>query len=239
MRLVPKDKAGKIQFCKTRVSRWAEDPGALGLSVDDVNELAALTEAAEQALRDQQQAQQTARAATMKLRQSLAEMQNQAARMISRIRGTVGDQGGHQGGDQGGDRGIYPLALIPAPAKRSTIGPPGKPYAFDARFDAIGTLTLTWKCRHPRGSRSVLYHLRRQIDDGAMTYLGGCPDKSFADHTLPAGAKLVRYQVQAARSTGEGPVASFTLQLGKTGNEPISMQTRRIILGPPGMKRAG
>lgn len=231
MRLVPKDKAGKIQFCRTRVNRWAEDPGALGLSADDVNELAALTEAAEQALRDQQQAQQTARSATAKLRQSLAEMQNQAARMISRIRVTVGHQGGNPG--------IYPLALIPAPAKRSTIGPPGKPYAFDARFDAIGTLTLTWKCRHPRGSRSVLYHLRRQIDDGPMTYLGGCPDKSFADHTLPAGAKLVRYQVQAARSTGEGPVANFTLQLGKTGNEPISMQTRRIILGPPGMKRAG
>ncbi|MGH7214903.1 MAG: hypothetical protein ACREIT_09080, partial [Tepidisphaeraceae bacterium] len=120
--------------------------------------------------------------------------------------------------------GVYSLASIPVPAKASPIAPPGKPSAFEAALDVTGALTLTWKCKNPRGSQGTIYQLWRKIDGGALTYIGGAGRRRFVDATVPAGSAGVVYQIQAVRSTAKGEWATFNVNLGTRGKMPTSVR---------------
>jgi hypothetical protein len=204
MRLLPKDKSGKIEFCKVHLAAWAEHAAAIGTTPEQVAELATRTEAARLALIEQDQAQQAARAATLRLKIAIENMTSSASAIILQIRSEAG---------RGGD-GVYLLAQISAPAKGSPIAPPGRPFGFKAELDAIGGLRLTWKCRNPRGSQGTIYQLWRRIDGGKLTYIGGTGRRRYVDATVPAGSAGVMYQIQAVRSTAKGDWATFNVVLG-------------------------
>ncbi|MGH7214446.1 MAG: hypothetical protein ACREIT_06755, partial [Tepidisphaeraceae bacterium] len=82
MRLLPKDKAGKIEFCKVRLVPWAEHAAAIGTTPEMVAELTARTEAARLALIEQYQARQAAQAATLKLKTAIANMTTTATAIV-------------------------------------------------------------------------------------------------------------------------------------------------------------
>src|SRR5690242_11600148 len=107
MRLIPKDKQAKIQFCRSHLDRWAEHAEELGVTPEQVADLAAATEAAQLALTAQLQAQAAARAATLRLKIALQTMQTQASVIVRTVRTTARTAGDN----------VYPLASIPAPAK--------------------------------------------------------------------------------------------------------------------------
>lgn len=97
----------------------------------------------------------------------------------------------------------------------SPLPPPGTPNDFRVTLSADGSIELTWKCVHPRGSRGTLYQVfRRTTDDGEFAYVGGSGAKRFTDTTIPAGTTALTYQIRAVRSTSAGPWATFNVRFG-------------------------
>ena len=152
-----------------------------------------------------------ARSATLGLQLAVEAMAKAGANIISQIRVKAST-----------DDGVYPLALIDAPAKASPIGEPGKPTRFSVELSQVGSLTLKWKCKNPKGSVGTMYQIWRRIGTGELTYLGCVGVKMFVDDALPAGASEVMYQVQAFRSTKAGPWAQFNVNFNGT-NIPQSV----------------
>jgi hypothetical protein len=91
---------------------------------------------------------------------------------------------------------------------------------------------LTWKARHPRGVRGVVYTIRRAIDDGdgpgGYTLLDAVGGKEFIDAGVPAGTRSVSYIVQAKRGKAASALsASATLQLGRAGSPTSTLPDDR------------
>ncbi|MEZ0267772.1 MAG: hypothetical protein ACAI43_23825, partial [Phycisphaerae bacterium] len=124
-------------------------------------------------------------------------------------------------------------ALISPPARPAPIGPPGTPTNFKATLDAVGSLTLRWKCAHPKGAQGTMYAIARRIDDhgagaggaggqGGFVPLGTVGAKSFVDATLPAGAARVTYEIRAVRSTATGSAAQFPVSIGTRAGDGVT-----------------
>ena len=208
MRVVPRNHGPKIQFFRTHVAKWAQDPEAIGTSPELVAELQALTDEAAAALAAQHAAQQAARAATLRLRTAIDRMGSLGSSIMLQIRARVDSAG----------PGVCALASIPERAKPSPIGPPGTPHSFKADLWQDGSLALRWKCRNPRGTAGTLYHVYRRIGpSGELKYLGVSGAKRFVDATIPPGSPSVEYQVRAVRGKTVGQWASFHTSFGTMG----------------------
>jgi hypothetical protein len=209
MRLVPEDNFGRIEFYKTRVGNWIERAAEIGISVETAETLQADVDAAWAAYQAALRARAAAEAATSKMNNAIEKMANTGAAVVSQIRGAAGFAD---------DENIYVLASINPPAKGSPIAPPGRPDWFKASIGGVGELTLTWKCKNPRGSAGTLYKVSRQISvNGPFEFLGVVGEKKFVDETIPPGTATVTYQVQAFRSTKAGPVAEYNVHFGTIG----------------------
>jgi hypothetical protein len=69
-----------------------------------------------------------------------------------------------------------------------------------------GSLELRWTARHPKGSRGVLYFVRRKLEGQRQwTTLGTSASNRFIDKTLPNGAAEARYSIQAQRGDKRSP----------------------------------
>jgi hypothetical protein len=107
------------------------------------------------------------------------------------------------------------------------IGPPGLPTSFNATLNFNGSLDLSWKCPNPRGSTGTMYMVWRSIDNGEITYCGGCGSRKYTDTTVPPGTRTVAYQIQGVRSTQAGPFALFTVTFGM-GSTTVTEQPAKI-----------
>jgi hypothetical protein len=209
MRLVPKDKVGKIEFCESRLGKWAEYADEIGATPEMVALLADSTAEARAAFEEQQRAQSAAQAATLKLDNAIKKMQTQAATIVVYVRAKASVTG---------DRGVYSLASIPVPAKPSPIAAPGTPTGFSAKLEeATGALNLKWECKNPRGSSYTFYEISRQTDGGPFVRLARAGKRRFVDQTIPPGTARLVYQIQAVRSTGAGATARFSVNFGTSG----------------------
>jgi hypothetical protein len=221
MRTIPRDTSGKIAFCRTHLEPWAENATLIGTSPEQVAELAARIEAADQARREQGAAKQAAQAATLRLQMAVDAMDNLAQSIVQQVRAKASVTGGDT---------VYVAASISPPDKGSPLAEPGQPYGFAVELQQVGILTLTWKCKNPRGSAGTMYHVSRKIGDEPFKFIGSNGKKTFVDRTLPAGTPRVIYKVQAVRSTGAGDSAEFPLSLGNPGGIPIGMMPRTTQL---------
>ena len=104
-------------------------------------------------------------------------------------------------------------------AKSSPIAAPGRPYQFTTALDETGSVTLQWKCDHPRGAVGTMYCVYRSVGGmGAPVQVGMVGKKKFVDTTIPAGATSLEYRVQAYRSTVAGAVAAHNVNFGNGGS---------------------
>jgi hypothetical protein len=209
MPTVPSKSVEKIQFFATHHETWAENALEIGTSSAAVAELDALTSTARDMYNAQQMAINAARSATHAFQMAVEAMAKAGANVIAQIRVKAATTDG-----------VYSLAMIPAPAQPSPIGEPGKPTQFSIELSSVGSLTLRWKCKNPKGSVGTMYQIWRRIapptGTGQLTQLGVSGEKKFVDYTLPAGASEVMYQVQAFRSTKAGPWAQFNVNFNGT-----------------------
>lgn len=117
-------------------------------------------------------------------------------------------------------------------ATRSPRPAPGTPFDFRVTLSAIGELTLTWKCKNPKGTSGTMYQVWRRIGPtGPFVYLGQTGEKMFRDETIPLGSAMINYRVQAVRSTKAGAAAEHIVNFGG-----IAMS--RSVANTPGLMKA-
>jgi hypothetical protein len=228
MRLVPKPKAKKILFFKVRLAKWVENAESLGVDPATLAELQGLVEAARVAHVEQRRAKQTAEAATATLNNAIARMERLGAGVVKCVRGTAG---------MAGNAGVLVLASIPPKAKKSRIGPPGEPYGFKQSLGQDGAVTLTWRCKQPRGAQCTAYIVERCNSGstrGPFRLVAHVGERTIRDATIPPGTPAVVYRIQAMRSTGRGPVAMHTVHLGGGMPDRFSMPTKKLRTTGPG-----
>jgi len=225
MRLLPKTTAGVIDFLRTRLPIWAQDPGAIGLTPAEVAALQALVDDAAAARLAAAEARQAALAATARLHQSAAAMRAAASTALSRIKAAAS-------ADPGGGGAVYDAAHLPRPARPSPAPPPGTPTRFTVELHQSGSLTLRWRCTNPPGTQGTLYEVQRFLGPPGRTppeFLGITGAKAFTDTTLPPAAAIrgpITYQVTAVRSTARGNPARYIVAFGAASAAPAEPAER-------------
>ena len=219
MRVVPRTVGGKVQFYRTHVPKWAQDPQAIGSTPQEIAAMEAKLAAAVDSVKRQKLAVATARAATMAMHEAVEELANAGAAVIGRVRSTARMEG----------KSVYTAALISPPKKGSRLGPPGQPSEFKFAIDQLGTLTLKWKCRNPRGAQGTMYEVYRRLgSSGPHEFLATTGKKRFVDQTLPQGVSVALYKIVAVRSTRRGASAEQYIQFGSQGPAVPETKPTRI-----------
>lgn len=223
MPVLPNGKADKIQFCKNHSEIWTTNAVAMGSTAADVAAWQALVDAAEAAQTAAGAARDAAIAATNDYNNAVDQMTQYTSVIIKQVKTKAAISGDS----------IYSLANIPAPADPGPAPMPGTPYDFKTELDGNGALILKWKCDNPRGTSGTIYRIYRQLDGkGEFFSVGDSGMKGFTDNTIPAGTAQVTYQMQAARTTGGGMWASFTVRFGSAEAQP------QVSEGEPSLKMA-
>lgn len=203
MRVIPVSRVERVQFYENHLESFAANAAAIGLAPADVTELANRTAEARAAYNEQQAAILAARTATAAFYHAAERMSIAGEAAISRIRSTANGTS---------DPNVYVLAEIPAPARPTSRGAPGKPFDFRVTLGSTGAINLRWKNTHATGA---VYVIHRRLDGtGPFDNLASVGAKRFTDHTVPAGTRQVEYQVQAMRSTGVSDWAMVAVNLG-------------------------
>ena len=206
MGVVPKGRVKRISWYKSHANKWARDPGAIGVTPEQVAALQVMVEEARVAKIEQDRAYSTARSATLGLKLALEKLSLAGSCMVQQIRtqASVSD-----------DPAVYGKAWLPRPRRKSPTGKPGMPTGFKFTMEQTGGLNLSWTCDNPRGAEGTTYHVYRQLDNaGPFAFLGHAGKKKFRDTTLPAGVTMVTYKIQAVRSTAVGDWAEFSVNFG-------------------------
>lgn len=218
MRLVPEDNHGRIMFFRTHLERWMEHAAEIGTTPEEVALLQADFDEAQAAFAAHMEAQSAARTATARMNFAIEQMCKRGAAVVGQIRAAARVKG----------EGTYGLAMISPPDAPSPIAPPGKPQDFESNIDAVGWLTLRWKCKNPRGSSGTMYQVRRQLNgDGPFVHLATVGKKHFVDRGVPLGTKMALYEVQAVRSTHSGPTTRHSVYFGSVISEKQSARMFR------------
>jgi hypothetical protein len=206
MAIVPKSFSKRIAFYAARADAFEAHAAEIGASPELVAVMREQVEIARAAHTQQYAAHQAARTATQAMHLAVKALNNTGAAIIAQVRAKAVAKD---------DRRIYHLALLPPIADKSPLAPPGTPRDFSTSLDAIGNLTLRWKCKNPRGAQQTTYRVCRRIGfNGRKEYLGLVGKKQFTDQTIPAGATQLVYEVRAIRSTGEGLAGNFNVWFG-------------------------
>lgn len=202
---VPNGKNAKISYFEAKAPIWVTNAAALGVPVALANSLQTKATAARAAFDAQQAAKAAWLTALGDCNIACAEMAQVGGQVVTLIRGTAKVEGDS----------IYTLAGLPIPPVPSPVPPPGQPYDPKTVLDGNGAVILTWKCANPPGAQGTTYQIYRQFSENdTPVYLSGVGEKKFVDATIPAGATLVVYKIQAVRSTAVGLWATFTVQFG-------------------------
>jgi hypothetical protein len=229
-RLVPKGRVAKVQFFASRVPGWLERAAEIGVDPAQLAELAGLVAEAEQAYSAQRAAERAKIGAPLRFNELVAKVDRVGSKVIGQARGRARSLGS----------GASVASGIPPRAKRAPLGPPGKPFAFEVRLNSDGSLTLAWKCKHPRGMVGAMYHVSRWVgSSGKGKHLADVGEKKFNDVTIPRGAANITYEVRAFRSTGQGEPAYFNVSLGGGIDATMHTPRRRLVgVAPPSAKAA-
>jgi hypothetical protein len=223
MGLLPKNHAARIAWFQSRIAIWTSNATSIGTTTTQVTDVDTKATAAADALAAQETAQNAAKAATQTLLDAMDALTNSGNVVIDQVRTKARTAG----------TGVYPLANIPAPATPAPVPPPGQPTDLKVALDATGMLTLKWKCANPPGSSGTTYNVYRRVGaTGEFTYLGGTGTRTFTDGTVPAGAALVMYQIQAVRSTAAGPWNTFNVFLGSDTGGAATVTSVAVAASP-------
>jgi hypothetical protein len=207
MAVVPKTKAGKVAWFKSRLSLWEANSVAMGSSASEITAFAALVSAAEAAVNEQTESETAFRGKVEAADEAVAAMDVAGATIISEVRTKARTAGPV----------VYQLSGIPVPLTPSPKGDPGTPEALKVELDGNGGLILTWRCSNPPGAQGTFYQVFRNDTGnaaGPFTSLGVAGGKKFIDESVPMGATAIVYKIRAIRTTAGGMWATFNVVFG-------------------------
>jgi hypothetical protein len=212
MTIVPKNRLDRLEFFEAHLPVWAKNPAAIGLSAAQLDDLTARTIEARSRFDFLESIRLAAEAATSSHHNASDTMYDLGADLIATIKtfAALTD-----------DPGVYAAAQIPSPSPPSPSGPPVKPTRLAATLLSPFGLRLKWRGTTARGAFFNIY--RKIGTGGALTLLTSAAGKGFDDTTVPGGADLVTYYIEARRgrhsvmsnplpiALGPAAIASLTL----------------------------
>lgn len=201
----------QITWFETHAPGWAEAPQELGLSEEAAQAVAAALQEARAAYDAARQARQAAKSATVQQEERLKMLLDVGRDAVNTIKAYI---------EMSEDTSLWGRAGLTPDARPGIGTAPALAMPFDLRttLDSEGRVRLTWKARHPRGVRGVVYVIRRAIDEGEMALLDAVGGKVYLDAGVPAGTRSVRYIVQAKRGRSASALSpAALLQLGRVG----------------------
>lgn len=193
----PSDIDGQIQFFQQRLTAWAADPAAIGLTADQVADLQSFVNQAGSSRSTALDARQVSKNATATQNVDVRGMMNQGTAMIQTIR-AFADLSGNPDA-------VFTTAELDAPKTGNTPLPPPVPAtSMQASLQATGAIKLTWKGTVANGT---VYTIYRRIGEGQFSPIGTSTTKSFTDSTVPAGTAEVDYSAVTQRDGFESDMS--------------------------------
>lgn len=208
---VPQKNADAILWVSSHLPAWQADPTAIGLSAQDVTDLAASLGTAQGNQSSWNSIKDEARSASALYRSSTGDMRTLAASMVTTIRAFAKASGDPQA--------VYSAADVPAPATPTPAPAPGTPFDFKATLNPSGELAFTFKCANARGLQ-VTYKVERQEDGGQnpFVFLTNAKERSFSDSSFTPGTTTLVYRITAQTTTKDGVAGVFLVRLA-AGNQ--------------------
>ncbi|QKK08647.1 MAG: hypothetical protein HND58_11070 [Planctomycetota bacterium] len=196
MAVIPKTRREQIEWFESRLDAWAADPGSIGLTAEQVTQLAAEVAAARGRYQQAEQARNASRAATGAFHTATDGMTRSGRDLVATIKAFA---------EASDDRGVYDRANVPPPADRSPLPPPGRPTSIRTTLDTTGRIRLTWKADDAAASSGAYFIvLRRLEEEPTFGILGATGAKSFTDETIPLGTRRATYQIRPFRGQKAG-----------------------------------
>lgn len=211
MSTIPERHADVIPWCRNHVKFWDDDPAAIGLDEAAVDELDALTQEAEAALREYERARLKASAALARFHDRAGRLRGRASVAVGRVRAFAATQPS--------PTSVLVAARIPARRDASPLPAPGVPFRFEHDLLDDGSLRVTFECDNRaeggRRLRGVTYVVeRRDGPTGPFVYVETALERRFHDETIPLGTTMVTYRVTAQTSTRRGHPALKVVNFG-------------------------
>lgn len=207
MPTVPRGRRGAIAFFGSRISRWTQRAGDIGLSDQDAALLGQALDAARAADEENRRCQAKARAAAKEARRLEYELRRRGGRAISAIRARA---------QSAQDPGVLVLAELPgAKDPRPTPAPPA-PRNVRTTVDHDGAVVLRWTATRPRPHARAFTRVERMLDDSrAFELIGTSGTNAFRDAALPIGTREAAYRLTPVRGGLAGaPADTVVVRLG-------------------------
>ena len=212
MGTMPQTQDALINFFESHTAVWANEPTAIGLSLEQVTALSGATVAARSALTVAIQTRDAAKGATTDLHGALATLKGLGGPAIATIRAFA------EGSED--PASVYAAAQIPPRSDPNPAPPPSIPTEVSATVLGDGTIRLRWKAPQPAPGAEVFTEVKRRLNGtGTFLVLGDTGAKTLVDSTVPAGTHKVEYMCIAKRGDLQSdPSQPVTLLLGVPSN---------------------
>lgn len=199
MPTVPRGRRGAIAFFGSRISKWTQRAGAIGLTDQDAALLAQALEAARAAEQENRRLRAKARAAAKEARRLEYELRRRGGRAIAAIRAKSASAR---------DPGVLVLAELPAPKDPRPTPAPPPPAGVRTSIDHDGAVVLAWTATRPRPHARAFTRIERMLDgSGWFELIGSSGTNAFTDDTLPRGTREAAYRLTPVRGERVGASA--------------------------------
>ncbi len=191
MPVLPRTRLDKIEWFEQRLDPqhgWLADPGAIGLTAQQVADLADRVAAARAAYDAAQQARNASLSATAAFHAITGDMEGDGRDLIATVKAFA---------ETTDDPGVYARADVPPPAEPTPAGPPAPPTSVTGTITSDGAVRLRWKGTL---SHRTFYEIFRRLDgEATWTVLDSVGEKAYLDASVPPGTSGVQYRVRAKR----------------------------------------
>ena len=194
--IIPPGINAAITFFEAHLNDWAANQGTIGITVQQVADIATQTIAARAALTAAEQARVDARTATITLHTAVDAMRNTGSGVVKTVRAFA---------ESTDNNAVYGLAGLPLPQPSAPLPPAPTPTNFSGLLNSDGHVELEWSSEI---EGRIFFAIERQVTPvggipGGWENRGAVPAKKFTDTTVPPGANSVNYRVAARRGTSQ------------------------------------
>jgi hypothetical protein len=202
MSVIPDGRDDMLTFYANHIEAWIAKAALLGL---DPVKLAAMSQALDAALAQQQSARQlrsAAQVATDQLNMQAAGVRAMGGAVVARIRANAESTGNIE---------LFEAASLPMPRPATPAGPAEPAASVTAEPSADGTITVRW-----RGtvSRNQSFEIERSVDGGPRILIKSTRRKRYLDEAVPMNVAGIVYWVYGVRNEERSRPASTTVQFG-------------------------
>ena len=206
----PNDIDGRIQFFAQRLAVWAADPGAIGLTPQQMVELQGRTAATTAARNAALALRSQAASATAVQNEQLAGLMKFGSGLIATIRAFADLSSA--------PAEVFEIAELTPPSTGGSLPPPVPATDVTTQLQSTGEVGIRWKGTVANGTVYAVY--RRFAQGTAYAQIGTSTTKSYVDATVPVGTPEVSYYLVTLRDGQQSPAS-----------EPVSLRFGAMLQG--------